>query len=195
LRTFEPSKLLEWIDDKKPNALLLVPTMLRRVIHDPTIDRYDCSSLRKIIYGGSPMPMEVLIKAQEKWPHAEFIQGYGMTEASLLVTVLMGRDHKPKGTEKERKRLYSCGQPIVGVEAKIINDAGQEAAVGEVGEIVVRGPNVMKGYWRRPQDTKEVLKGGWYHTGDLAYRDEEHYFYIVRAGKVRAGKPSPLGLG
>jgi long-chain acyl-CoA synthetase len=125
------------------------------------------------------MPIEVLKKAKAKLPHVDFFQGYGMSEAAPLVTVLSAKDHVIEGTEQQQKRLASCGQAIVGVQVKIVDDQGEEVPVGEVGEIAVQGPNVMKGYWRRPEETASALRNGWYYSGDMAYRDEENYIYIV----------------
>ncbi|MFC7441696.1 long-chain-fatty-acid--CoA ligase [Laceyella putida] len=175
LRAFQPGAFLEWVGRHKPTACLLVPTMVNLIVNDPHVEEADCSSLRQLVYGGSPMPVEVLQKAQALWPHISFIQGYGMSEAAPLVTTLAPEDHQPA----DSVRLASCGQPIVGVEVKLVDERGNEAGVGEVGEIIVRGPNVMKGYWNQPELTAEAIRDGWYHSGDLAYRDEEHYFYIV----------------
>ncbi|SEN11357.1 long-chain-fatty-acid--CoA ligase [Lihuaxuella thermophila] len=179
IRTFQPQTLLKWVAEKKPNTMLLVPTMINMLVNEPAFGDYDVSSIRKILYGASPMPVEVLKKAKAKLPHVEFVQGYGMTEASPLVTMLLGKDHVTGGTKEEERRLLSCGQAIVGVEVKIIDAQGRETEPGEVGEIIVRGPNVMKGYWKQPEETARVLRNGWYYTGDLAYRDAENYIYVV----------------
>ncbi|MBA4496262.1 class I adenylate-forming enzyme family protein [Paenactinomyces guangxiensis] len=179
LRTFHPQAFLKLVDQEKPNAVLLVPTMVNMLVNEPALNQYDPKSIQTLIYGGSPMPVEVLKKVKSVWPHAQFIQGYGMTEASPLVTMLLGKDHIIGGTEKEEKRLSSAGQAIVGVQVKIVDPDGNETKIGEVGELIVQGPNVMKGYWNRPEETAAALRGGWYYTGDMAYRDEDHYFYVV----------------
>ncbi|PRZ13527.1 long-chain acyl-CoA synthetase [Laceyella sediminis] len=173
LRTFQPDMFLDWVEQAQPTTTLLVPTMVNRLINHPDVEKRNCSSLRQLLYGGSAMPVEVLKKAREVWPHLSFMQAYGMSEAAPVVTVLPPEDHQVE------ERLASCGQVVTGVEAKIIDDHGGEVGVREVGELIVRGPNVMKGYWNSPEETDLVLKGGWYHTGDMVYRDEQHYLYVV----------------
>lgn len=179
LRMFHPQKFLQVVEKEKPNTVLLVPTMVNMLVNEPSLSQFDVSSLERILYGASPMPVEVLKKAKERLPHVLFAQGYGMTEASPLVTMLMEKDHIIGGTEEQEKRLSSCGQAIVGVQVKIVDPEGKEVPVGEVGEITVQGPNVMKGYWNRPEETALALKDGWYYSGDMAYRDEQNYIYIV----------------
>lgn len=178
LRTFRPKDFLERVAKEESNATMLVPTMIQMVVQDPISDVAEIPSLTQILYGASHMPLDVLKKAKEKWPHIQFYQSYGMSEASPLVTLLPPEDHRWDG-DREMRRLASCGKGIVGVEVKVVREDGTETAVGEVGEVIVRGPNIMKGYWKQPEETAKVLKKGWYHTGDLAIRDEENYLYIV----------------
>ena len=127
------------------------------------------------------MPVEVLKKAVGKLPQVEFLQLYGMSEAAPILTVLKGKEHR-KGLEGEGRKLYSCGKPVPGVEMKVVDGEGKEVPAGTVGEIVARGPNIMKGYWNLPDETFLALREGWYYSGDLAYRDEDgHYFIVDRA--------------
>src|SRR5262249_9106560 len=113
----------------------------------------------------------------------DFIQGYGMTEAAPCLTVLSAEDHRAivraEPGSPVARRVTSCGQPIVGVDVRVVTAAGQGVAPGEIGEIVVRGPTVMKGYWNRAEETAYGMRGGWLHTGDLATVDESNYLYIV----------------
>ena len=160
---------------------VLVPTMINMVVNHPAVGEHDLSSLQLLAYGGSPMPVELLRRAIELLP-CEFLQLYGMTEAAPLVTGLPAEDHRrgAAGEEPHATRLRSAGVPIVGVDAEVRAPDGTLAAVGEPGEIWVRGPNIMKGYWNRPEETAAALDDdGWYHSGDAAYVDPDGYLFIV----------------
>lgn len=179
VRAFTPKGFLQALETDRPNVALLVPTMMNMVVNEPDFDRYDTSSLEKLVYGASPMPVEVLKKAATKFPKLEFNQGYGMTEASPLLTILSGKDHIINGSEQEEKRLTSCGRNIIGVEVRVVDEQGNNVAPGQVGEVIARGPNIMKGYWNLPEETNAVLRDGWYYSGDMATVDEEEFIYIV----------------
>lgn len=183
VRTFIPQDVLSVIQDQKVTACLLVPTMINVLLNTPEFDRFDLSHLRKVIYGASPMSVDLLKKAMEKLPGVQFMQAYGMTEASPVLTMLTGDDHRLDGTERQIKRLASCGRPVPCVELKVVDAAGDEVPAGVVGEFLARGPNIMKGYWKLPDETEKALHGGWYHTGDMGYRDEDNYFYVVDRAK------------
>ena len=128
------------------------------------------------------MPVELLKLGLQKWGQI-FVQGYGMTETSPLLTVLDPADHILEGTPQEVRRLSSCGKEILGVEVRVVNIEGEDVHPGEIGEIIARGPNVMLGYWRMPEATSAAIVEGWMHTGDLATIDEENYIYIVDRAK------------
>ena len=179
LQKFDLKELVEIIERDKVTSIVLVPTMINFLIHHPDLNNHDLSSLRRITYGASPMPVELLKKSMAAFPGCEFIQGYGQTESSPLLTTLMPEDHVTEGPASVVRRLASCGRPILGVEVEVVNDAGIPVKIGEVGEVVARGPNVMMGYWKRPEETEETLRGGWLHTGDLAIVDEAGYIYLV----------------
>jgi long-chain acyl-CoA synthetase len=130
------------------------------------------------VYGAAPMPVELLKKAMEVIG-CDFIQGYGMTEASPLLTILYFEEHHTEGPEKLTRRLLSCGREIIGVEVRIVNEDGQDVKPGEVGEIIARGPNIMQGYWKKEAETEAVLRDGWYYTGDMGTVDDEQYIFLV----------------
>jgi long-chain acyl-CoA synthetase len=179
VRAFTPKIFLQALETDRPNVALLVPTMINMVVNEPEFDKYDTSSLEKIVYGASPMPVEVLKKAAAKFPKLQFNQGYGMTEASPLLTILSTKDHVINGTEQDEKRLTSCGKNIVGVEVRVVDGKGNDVLPGQVGEVIARGPNIMKGYWKLREETNAVLRDGWYYSGDMATVDEEQFIYIV----------------
>ncbi len=176
--TFDPMHVLEAVQKERVTVTVLVPTMLNEVLHHLDVDKYDLSSLRRLIYGASPMPVELLKQGLRKWGQI-FVQGYGMTETSPLLTVLDPVDHILEGTPEQVRRLSSCGKEILGVEVRVVNQEGEDVHRGEIGEIIARGPNVMLGYWRMPEATDAAIVDGWMHTGDLATIDEDNYIYIV----------------
>jgi len=174
---FDPKQVLETISRERVSLLLLVPTMLNFVLQQPDIDSYDLSSLRHLTYGASPIAPDLLKRAM-KVLNCEFGQGYGLTEASPLLTVLKHEDHLVTD-DKSAKRLTSCGKPVIGVDVRVVKEDGSDVRPGEVGEIIARGPNIMLGYWKRPEETEDTLRDGWLHTGDLAAVDGEGYLYLV----------------
>ena len=176
--TFDPMHVLEAVQKEQVTVTVLVPTMLNAMLYHPDVDKYDFSSIRRLIYGASPMPVELLKRGLQKWGQI-FAQGYGMTETSPLLTVLDPVDHILDGTPEQVRRLSSCGKEVLGVEVRVVNIEGEDVHPGEIGEIIARGPNVMLGYWRMPEATSAAIVEGWMHTGDLATIDEENYIYIV----------------
>lgn len=177
LPTFEPETVLKLIDKYRVTNVVLVPAMLNMVVNHPNFNRYDTSSLRRITYGASPMPVPLLQLAMEKFP-VEFVQGYGMTELSPVATILGWSDHKLENLDQELTPIKSAGRAVIGVDVKVVDALDRELPAGEIGEIVCRGPNVMLGYWNRPEINAEVLRGGWMHTGDLGVFDEKGFLYI-----------------
>lgn len=174
---FDPKQVLETISRERVSLILLVPTMLNFLLQHPDLDTYDLSSLRHMTYGASPIAPDLLRRAM-KILNCQFGQGYGLTEASPLLTVLTPEDHLVTD-EKSERRLASCGKPVKGVDVRVVKEDGSDVKPGEVGEIIARGPNIMLGYWKRPEDTEDVLRDGWLHTGDLATVDEDGYIYLV----------------
>jgi long-chain acyl-CoA synthetase len=147
------------------------PTMYIALLNHPDLARYDLSSIKVCISGSAPLPVEVQEKF-EKATGGKLIEGYGLTEASPVT-------HSNFVWDGERVK-GSIGVPWPDTEAKIISfETGEEAKANEIGELVVRGPQVMKGYWNQPHETENVLRDGWLYTGDVGYMDERGYFYIV----------------
>lgn len=172
---FDPAGAMRAIERYRITDVILVPTMINLMVNDPALDTFDLSSLRQVSYGASPMPLPLLRTAMSKL-NCKFSQGYGMTELSPLVTSLAPEDHR---LEEGHERLRSAGKPVLGVEVRVVNSRDEDVAAGEAGEVIARGPNVMRGYWNRPEITAEVLRGGWMHTGDLGRFDEDGYLYIL----------------
>jgi len=178
LPAFEPEEFLRAVERYRVTAALLVPTMLNMVMNHPAIDRYDVSSLKSITYGASPMPLDLLRRAMDRFGRC-FRQGYGLTETSPLLTVLEPEDHCFDNAQERFAPIKSAGRPVPGVEIRVVNDHDHDLPPGQVGEIVARGANIMKGYWNRPEITAEVVRGGWFHTGDMGMLDERGYLYIL----------------
>jgi long-chain acyl-CoA synthetase len=177
---FDPGKALEIIQRDQVTVFQGVPTMFTAMLHHPDRSSYDASSLRVCVSGGSAMPVEVM-RGFEKEFSCKVLEGYGLSETSPVASF----NHP----DRERKP-GTIGQPVEGVEMKVVDDDGQEVAQGEVGEIVIRGHNVMKGYWRKPDATAETIVEGWFHTGDMGRIDEDGYFSIVDRKKeliIRGG--------
>lgn len=188
---FDPPAVLEAIERDRITTMVLIPTMINFLINHPKITDYDLSSLRHITYGASPIAPDVLRRAIKIFG-CDFGQGYGLTEAAPLLTALTAADHREAlADEKAARRLASCGKPVPGVDVRVVKDNGSDVAPGEVGEIIARGPNIMQGYWKRPEDTAVAVRDGWLYTGDLATVDEDGYIYLVDRKKdmiVSAGE-------
>jgi long-chain acyl-CoA synthetase len=177
LRRFDAGEVLAAIEAYGAGVGLFVPTMLNHMLNHPRFSDFDLSSLKQVNYGASPMPQALLRQAMERMPGVRFYQGYGMTEASPLLTVLEPDDHVLEGPEAGR--LSSVGRTVYHAEIRIVDTEDREVPPGTVGELVARGPNIMKGYWNLPELTAEALRGGWYHTGDAGYEDEDGYIFLV----------------
>ena len=175
---FEVGGVLGFIECEKVTHTLLVPTMINLLASSGKIKDFDVSSVKRMLYGASPMPEAVLISAMEQMPHAMFAQGYGQTEASPIITALAPEFHVQGGD-----KLRSAGRAALGVEVAILDKNDVELPRGEVGEICARGGNVMLGYWGMEQASAETLRNGWLHTGDLGYMDEDGFVFIVDRSK------------
>jgi long-chain acyl-CoA synthetase len=178
---FDPAKALHVIERDRVSVFEGVPTMYGAMLHHPDADTADVSSLQVCACGGASLPVELMRAFEERFG-CIILEGYGLSETSPVASFNHpGRTRKPG----------SIGTPIAGVEMKVVSDMGEDLPAGEVGEIVIRGHNVMKGYFNRPEATAEAIDaGGWFHSGDLARVDEEGYFFIVDRKKdliIRGG--------
>jgi long-chain acyl-CoA synthetase len=181
LPRFDPDKALEIIERDRVTIFQGVPTMYNAMLHAERADSVDTSRLRMCNSGGAAIPVELIRAFEEKFGCA-ILEGYGLSETSPIASF----NHP----DRERKP-GSIGTPIEGVEMQVWDDDGEELPQGEVGEIVIRGHNVMKGYWQHPEATGEAItEDGWFHTGDMARVDEDGYFFIVDRKKdliIRGG--------
>ena len=177
VRMFTPEAVARAIEKFRVTDVLLVPTMIQMFVDQPDLSEYDLRSLRSLIYGASPISEAVLDRAISALPSTEFAQAYGMTELSPTATLLPWKDHSAEARAKGRHR--SAGRAAALVEVRVIDPLGQPVPPRVVGEIVVRGDNVMMGYWERPEETAKALIDGWMHTGDAGFMDEDAYVYIV----------------
>jgi len=175
LPAFDPGAALDLIEDEKVTATVAVPTMLAALCQEQLARPREVSALRLITHGGAPTATATLRRAHAAFPEAELMQIYGATETSPIATVL---PHEEALLDTPRAR--SCGRPTVGVEVAVTDVAsGAPLPAGAVGEVAIRGENVMAGYWNKPDATADALAGGWYRSGDLGYLDEHAYLYLV----------------
>jgi acyl-CoA synthetase (AMP-forming)/AMP-acid ligase II len=185
MRQFEVREWLETVQRERATRAMLVPTMLKTVIDYPDFTKYDLSSLQVITYGAASMPFEVISKAIKVMPWVKFINAFGQTETASTITALGPEDHLIQGTEEERERKLkrlasSIGRPLPDVEVKILDEEGNELPAGQIGEIVAKGPRIMKGYWHDELKTKQAFTpDGWLITGDRGWMDEEGYIFLA----------------
>ncbi len=178
LPEFSMASYCEAIERHRVTTTWLVPTLIGRLLDFPDRSQYDLSSLRTIVYAGAPMPAERLREAIETFGPV-FVQVYGLSEAPQPATALAKEDHVVDGTPEQMGRLASAGRPCIGVDVRVVNETGDEVAAGEIGEVLIRGDHVMASYWNQPEATAEVLRDGWFSTGDLATIDAGGYLFIV----------------
>ena len=167
----KPKKILDAIQNHRITHLPATPSIFQMILNIPHWERYDCSSLRTISMMGTVVPEQLMKEFKERYPHLQPIQGYGATETSPLLT----RTHLKDAPRK----MASAGKAAPRVELKIIDQDGKEVEVGQGGEIIARGPQIMKGYFKDPEATAKKIKNGWYYTGDLGRLDEDGYLYIL----------------
>jgi long-chain acyl-CoA synthetase len=175
---FDPDLAVDLIEREAVTHTLLVPTMLAAAAGAQLARPRDVSSLRYLSHGASPISAETLRRTRQAFPAAELLHVYGTTETTPITTLL---PHEERILDTPLVR--SCGQPATGVEMRVVNDAMEDLPPGVVGQMAVRSPSVMAGYWRQPEATAEVMHGDWYLTGDLGYRDEKFYVYLVDRAK------------
>lgn len=170
---FDPGGVMTAMEAHRCTNTIMVPTMLAMTFAHPEYRPERMSSLQRLTYGASPMPRPVLQRVRADLPHVQLFQGYGMTESAALVSVLMPADH-----EREDK-LGSAGRAVAGTVLAVQDELGTELPHGQVGEVCVRGGQFMREYWRRPEETDAAFAGGWYHSGDAGYVDDEGYLFLV----------------
>lgn len=175
---FNPEAVLKAIEHDRVNITLWVPTMIQMLLDHPAMQQSrDISSLKTIAYGASPISEALLDRAMERLPQVEFIHSYGMTELSSSTTILHPHFHFHEN--RKLGKLRSVGRANYMSEIRIVDNLGNEVTSGISGEIVVRGPQVMKGYWNKPEETAAAIRNGWMHTGDVGYMDNDGFIFVV----------------
>jgi fatty-acyl-CoA synthase len=180
-KKFDPTQVLELIQQEKVTHFSMVPTMAVALINHPDLGEYDLSSLEYVGLGGAASPTDLIREVEQKLGCRAY-SGYGLTETTPVLTFSFIKDHlKGLGDDERWRRQAMTGYPLPGVEMRIVdsNDNFLPHDGECAGEIVVRADNVMAGYWKQPEDTAQVMRGGWFHTGDMASVDQEGYFLIV----------------
>lgn len=177
LRKFDPVHFFRTVEEQRGTSTFLVPTMIRMLLDAPERAQFNLVSLRNITYGGAPIPRETLVQALEAFGPI-LVQVYGSCEAPHPVTVLRKEWHLSDGSDGIDP-LLSAGREATGVEVSIVDESGGAVPEGDIGELCVRGRNVMLGYWSDPGATADALCDGWYRTGDVARRDDRGFIYIV----------------
>lgn len=174
---FDPDEFLRSVQTHRAAFTFMVPTMVNMLVTHPSLGRYDLSALRQISYGGAPMAPA---RIREAWEvlGPKFSQGYGAGETTGGLIMLSRNDHE-RAMQSRPELLLSCGRYFGEGDLQLWSDEGQPVAAGEIGEIVVQGPDVFAGYWREPELTRDALRDGWLRTGDLARMDDEGFVYIV----------------
>jgi long-chain acyl-CoA synthetase len=183
MHKWNPERALELIERERVTMFGGVPTMAWQVLTSPHFDKYDTSSLTSVSYGGAPAPPKLVEKIKELLPDRVPGNGYGLTETSSVTTYNSGVNYLAHPD--------SVGLPVAVCDVKVVGPSGDELPTGEVGELLIKGPNVIKGYWNRPDATAQAIVGGWFHSGDLARMDEDGFVYIVDRAKdmlIRGGE-------
>jgi len=174
---FRPAAVIEAIARHGITDIIVVPSMLQSLLDDASFDPARVKSLDRIAFGAAPMPPDVLDRALAAWPHAEFFQAYGLTETAGAVCINLPANHTAQA--RESGRLASVGRAGLGAEIRIVDDQGRDVPRGTVGEIIVCGSMVTRGYWGQPDITVQALRDGWFHTGDGGRMDDDGYLYIA----------------
>lgn len=176
---FDPVKVLETYEKEKIEFSPGIPVMLRMMIEAAGDRTYDLRSLKRIYYGAAPISIPLLKKAMDFFG-CELVQAYGMTEnTGATMTQLDPHDHVAEGHPRKTARLASAGRAIKGLDVRIFDERDMELPRGEVGEIVFKSIGLMAGYWNKPEETERAMRGGWFHSGDMGWMDEEGYLFIV----------------
>jgi acyl-CoA synthetase (AMP-forming)/AMP-acid ligase II len=183
MHRWDPSRALELIEREQITSFGGVPTMVLQVLDHPDFSKRDTSSVKSVGYGGAPAPPELVRRIKETFNSSPASNGYGMTETSSLSPMNVGDDYLAKPD--------SVGPPVPVVTVKVVDPDGAEVAIGQVGELWIKRPNIVKGYWNNPEATAATFTDGWVHTGDVARVDDEGFVYIVDRAKdmlIRGGE-------
>jgi acyl-CoA synthetase (AMP-forming)/AMP-acid ligase II len=178
LKTFDSQTMLRTVEEQRITSTSMAPTMIAMLLESRMADDYDLSSLKRIGYGASSMPGEVLRKARLKWPQIRFGTGFGMTELSGNVMSLGSLDHD-RAAEHGLPILGSVGKQMPLARVRVVDEEDRDVAPNTPGEIIVKGDQVLMGYWRNHEATKSAFTDGWFHTGDVGRWDDDGYLYIV----------------
>jgi acyl-CoA synthetase (AMP-forming)/AMP-acid ligase II len=174
---FEPGAVVKALSEDGIAGATLVPAMIQAcLVGVPDVAKRRFDALRFVFYGASPIAEQTLRRAMEVFG-CDFTQGFGMTETTAVLTLLGPEAHR-RALAGQPGLLLSCGRPVLGTEVRIVDADDRPVAPGEIGEVIARGPQLMRGYWNQPEATAQALRGGWMHTGDAATMDEEGYVYI-----------------
>ncbi len=171
---FNPAAVLDAIERYRVNITLMVPIMVGMLLDAPEFEPERLTTLESLVYGAAPMPTGLLEHLLSTFPQLDLYQGYGMTEASAVLTLLNAKDHRRGGDA-----LRSAGRPVYGVEISVRGEDDHEVPVGQTGEVCARSGNFMREYWKRPEETAAAFRDGWYHSGDTGYLDEQGFLFIV----------------
>jgi steroid-24-oyl-CoA synthetase len=183
MHRWDPERALQLIEREQVTIFGGVPAMAWQVLEHPDFDRYDLSSVRSIGYGGAPAAPELVRRLDSMFPGRTPSNGYGLTETSSVTTMNGGLDY--------RRKPDSVGVPVPVCDVKVVDVDGKTLPLGEIGELWIKGPNVVKGYWNKPEATAAAISGGWLHSGDVARLDDEGFVYIVDRAKdmiIRGGE-------
>ena len=178
LKNFDPGSLLRNVEQHRVTNTAMAPTMIAMLLEDPNTDAYDISSLRRIGYGASAMPAEVLRKARRKWPGVGFSTGFGMTELAGNVMTMGSADHD-RAAEQGLELLRSVGKQMPLSRVRVVDERGNDVPPNTPGELIIKGDQVLSGYWRNPEASAAAFTDGWFHSGDVGRWDDDGYLYIV----------------
>ena len=179
LPAFTPANLLTAIQELGVTWTMLAPTMIIMTLQQEDLSKYDLSSLRAFLYGSAPMAAEWVERTLNAFDGVELIQGYGLTETSPLLTVLSHAEHVAAVETGNRERLKAAGRPLIGVDMRIVDEDGREVPNSQSGEVIVRAPNVTKGYLNLPDENAKAFRNGWFHTGDVGQMDADGFMTLV----------------
>lgn len=174
---FNPPEVVRALDEERVVLTTLVPAMIQAcLVMVPDAAKREYKNLRQITYGASPIAEETLRRAMDVFK-CDFAQAYGMTETTAVLTYLFPDDHR-RAVKERADLLLSAGRPVVGTEIRVVDEEDRPVPNGTIGEIIARGPQLMRGYWNLPDESAQALRGGWMHTGDAGIMDDEGYIYI-----------------